>query len=47
MTPEGGREIRNDAEYIRQSVADSLKKLQTDYIDLLYWYALIVHHGKP
>ncbi|PCG96076.1 Aldo/keto reductase [Penicillium occitanis (nom. inval.)] len=36
VTPEGGREIRNDAEYIRQSVTDSLKKLQTDYIDLLY-----------
>jgi aryl-alcohol dehydrogenase-like predicted oxidoreductase len=38
VTPEGGREIRNDPEYIRQSVNDSLKKLKTDYIDLLYWY---------
>ncbi|KAK2603576.1 hypothetical protein QQS21_004256 [Conoideocrella luteorostrata] len=36
VTPEGGREIRNDAEYIRQSVAESLEKLKTDYIDLLY-----------
>ena len=40
VTPEGGREIRNDAEYIRQSVAESFEKLQTDYIDLLYWYVL-------
>ena len=47
VTPEGGREIRNDAEYIRQSVTDSLKKLQTDYIDLLYWYVPIVYHSKP
>ncbi|KAL3417972.1 putative aldo/keto reductase [Phlyctema vagabunda] len=36
VTPEGGREIRNDAEYIRASVKESLEKLQTDYIDLLY-----------
>ncbi|TAQ86892.1 hypothetical protein B7494_g4803 [Chlorociboria aeruginascens] len=36
VTPEGGRIIRNDAEYIRESVAESFKKLQTDYIDLLY-----------
>jgi aryl-alcohol dehydrogenase-like predicted oxidoreductase len=36
VTPEGGREIRNDAEYIRSSVAESFEKLQTDYIDLLY-----------
>ncbi|OTA91150.1 hypothetical protein M434DRAFT_22551 [Hypoxylon sp. CO27-5] len=35
-TPEGGREIKNDPEYIRQSVAQSLDRLQTDYIDLLY-----------
>ena len=38
VTPEGGREIRNDPEYIRQSVNESLKRLKTDYIDLLYWY---------
>ncbi|KAK6081005.1 aldo/keto reductase [Seiridium cupressi] len=36
VTPDGGREIRNDPEYIRESVYDSLKKLKTDYIDLLY-----------
>ncbi|KAI0381397.1 putative aldo-keto reductase [Hypomontagnella monticulosa] len=36
VTPEGGREIRNDPDYIRKSVAESLKRLQTDYIDLLY-----------
>lgn len=37
VTPEGGREIRNDAEYIRTSVNESLQKFQTGYIDLLYW----------
>ena len=37
VTPEGGREIRNDPDFIRQSVAESLRKLQTDYVDLLYW----------
>jgi aryl-alcohol dehydrogenase-like predicted oxidoreductase len=36
VTPEGGREIRNEPEYIRQSVAMSLERLKTDYIDLLY-----------
>lgn len=36
VTPDGGREIRNDPEYIRQSVAQSLERLKTDYIDLLY-----------
>ncbi|KAK7737323.1 hypothetical protein SLS53_006626 [Cytospora paraplurivora] len=36
VTPDGGREIRNDPEYIRQSVAQSLEHLKTDYIDLLY-----------
>lgn len=40
VTPEGGREIRNDPEYIRQTVNESLKKMKTDYIDLLYWYAV-------
>ena len=38
VTPEGGREIRNDPDFIRQSVAESLRKLQTEYVDLLYWY---------
>jgi aryl-alcohol dehydrogenase-like predicted oxidoreductase len=42
VTPEGGREIRNDPEYIRQSVNESLKKLKTDYIDLLYWYGMFL-----
>lgn len=37
VTPEGGREIRNDPDFIRQSVVESLDKLQTDYVDLLYW----------
>jgi len=36
VTPEGGREIRNDRDYIHQAVATSLGRLQTDYIDLLY-----------
>lgn len=40
VTPEGGREIRNDREYIHQAVATSLSRLQTDYIDLLYWQVL-------
>ncbi|MCJ1373879.1 hypothetical protein MMC20_005109 [Loxospora ochrophaea] len=34
--PNGGREIRNDPEYIRKAVAESLERFQTDYIDLLY-----------
>jgi aryl-alcohol dehydrogenase-like predicted oxidoreductase len=37
VSADGGRAIRNDPEYIRQSVAESLERLQTDYIDLLYW----------
>ncbi|OTB03017.1 hypothetical protein M426DRAFT_322243 [Hypoxylon sp. CI-4A] len=36
VTPDGGREINNEPDYIRQSVAESLRRLQTDYIDLLY-----------
>ncbi|EEQ35642.1 putative pyridoxine 4-dehydrogenase [Microsporum canis] len=40
VTPEGSREIRNDADYIRMAVAESLQRLQTDYIDLLYWFVL-------
>ena len=36
VTPEGGREIRNDPDFIRKYVAESLKKLQTDQVDLLY-----------
>lgn len=36
VTPDGGREIRNDREYIRMAAAQSLRRLRTDYIDLLY-----------
>ncbi|KAH6650757.1 putative aldo-keto reductase [Chaetomium tenue] len=36
VSSDGGREICNDPEYIRQSVAESLERLHTDYIDLLY-----------
>ena len=38
VTPDGGREIRNDSEYIHMAVAKSLERLKTDYIDLLYWH---------
>lgn len=40
VTPDGGREIRNDSDYIHMAVAKSLERLQTGYIDLLYWYVL-------
>jgi aryl-alcohol dehydrogenase-like predicted oxidoreductase len=40
VTPEGGREIRNEPEYIHMAVAESLRRLQTDYIDLLYWFVI-------
>ena len=46
VTPEGGREIRNDAAYIRESVENSLKTLKTDYIDLLYWYVDTTNHSQ-
>ncbi|KAJ8113816.1 hypothetical protein ONZ43_g5060 [Nemania bipapillata] len=36
VTPDGGREINNNPDYIRKAVAQSLKRLQTDHIDLLY-----------
>ncbi|KAK3300369.1 putative aldo-keto reductase [Chaetomium fimeti] len=36
VSSDGGRAIRNDPEYIRQSVTESLERLQTDHIDLLY-----------
>ena len=41
VTPAGGREIRNEPEYILGAVEESLKRLGTNYIDLLYWYAII------
>lgn len=37
MLPGGKREIRNDPEYIRMAIDRSLKRLQTDYVDLWYW----------
>ena len=37
VTPEGDREIRNDPDFIRQSVAESSKKSMTDHVDLLQW----------
>ncbi|KAL7626080.1 hypothetical protein AAE478_002850 [Parahypoxylon ruwenzoriense] len=40
VTPDGGREIRNDADYIRNAVAESMKRLQTDHIDLLYCHRI-------
>lgn len=40
VSADGGREIRNDPAYIRQAVRESLQRLKTDYIDLLYWYVL-------
>ncbi|KAI1158476.1 putative aldo-keto reductase [Nemania serpens] len=36
VTPGGGREINNNPEYIRKAVAQSMRRLQTDHIDLLY-----------
>lgn len=36
VSPDGGREICNEPEFIREAVATSLKRLKTDYIDLLY-----------
>jgi aryl-alcohol dehydrogenase-like predicted oxidoreductase len=43
VTPDGGREIRNEPEYIHMAVAESLRRLQTDYIDLLYWFVITWH----
>ena len=40
MGANGQREIRNDPEYIRMAVDRSLKRLQTEYIDLWYWYVI-------
>jgi predicted oxidoreductase len=45
VTPDGGREIRNDSEYIHKAVAESLRRLQTNYIDLLYWFVIIKHEN--
>ncbi|KAI4267510.1 MAG: hypothetical protein LQ337_008313 [Flavoplaca oasis] len=40
VTPDGGREIRNDSEYIHMAVAKSFERLKTNYIDLLYWHVV-------
>jgi aryl-alcohol dehydrogenase-like predicted oxidoreductase len=32
----GGFNLRGDPEYVREAVDKALKRLQTDYIDLLY-----------
>jgi aryl-alcohol dehydrogenase-like predicted oxidoreductase len=37
VRPDGGREFRNDPEFIRGAVKEALTRLKTDYIDLLYW----------
>ncbi|EGS17856.1 aldo-keto reductase-like protein [Thermochaetoides thermophila DSM 1495] len=37
---DGGREFRNDPEFIRQAVKDALSRLKTDYIDLLYCHRI-------
>ena len=37
MKPDGTREVRNDPDYIRMAIDRSLKRLQTDHIDLWYW----------
>ncbi|KAL8897901.1 MAG: hypothetical protein Q9192_002362 [Flavoplaca navasiana] len=39
VTPDGGREIRNDSEYIHMAVVKSLERLKTDYIDLLHRFS--------
>lgn len=37
MNADGTREVRNDPEYIRMAIGRSMKRLQTDYVDLWYW----------
>ena len=37
MNRDGTRETRNDPEYVRMAIDRSLKRLQTDYVDLYYW----------
>lgn len=37
---DGTRIFCNDPEYIRNAIDESLKRLQTDYVDLWYWFVL-------
>lgn len=36
-TPDGPK-VHNDPEYIRAAIDRSLKRLQTDHVNLWYWY---------
>ncbi|KAH6627352.1 NADP-dependent oxidoreductase domain-containing protein [Chaetomium tenue] len=40
VRPDGGREFRNDPEFIRGAVKEALRRLKTDYIDLLYCHRI-------
>ncbi|KAL8970048.1 MAG: hypothetical protein Q9183_001699 [Haloplaca sp. 2 TL-2023] len=40
MKPDGTREVRNDPDYIRMAMDRSLKRLQTNHIDLWYCHWL-------
>ncbi|KAK3296532.1 NADP-dependent oxidoreductase domain-containing protein [Chaetomium fimeti] len=40
VRPDGGREFRNDPEFIRGAVKEALGRLKTGYIDLLYCHRI-------
>ncbi|KAK0671278.1 putative aldo-keto reductase [Cercophora samala] len=40
VLPDGTREFCNEPEYIREAVKESLRKLKTNYIDLLYCHRI-------
>ncbi|KAK3905225.1 NADP-dependent oxidoreductase domain-containing protein [Staphylotrichum tortipilum] len=40
VRPDGGREFRNDPEFIRGAVKEALRRLKTDYIDLMYCHRI-------
>ena len=42
MLPEGRREFNNDPDFIRSAIDDSLRRLQTDHVDLWYWYVGLI-----